>query len=79
MPNLKSGRLSDDWGEEVSVGNDYKGAQSISEVGLVLGSTSMALVQGFEPVALGQDSSYGLEKYTYNFIFIYFSYYFQVS
>ena len=39
----------------------------------------MALVQGFELVALGQDSSYGLEKYTHNFIFIYFSYYFQVS
>ena len=35
--------------------NGCKGAQSASEVNLVLGSTSVALVQGLVPVALGQD------------------------
>ena len=37
---------------------------------LVLGSTSVALVQGFELVALGQDSSYGLEKYSESLILV---------
>ena len=35
-------------------GNSYKGAPSASEVTLVLGSTSMALVQGLAPVASGR-------------------------
>ena len=37
-------------------GNGYKGAQSASEVTRFLGS-SVALVQGLAPVALGQDST----------------------
>ena len=37
----------------------YKGAQSISEVTLVLGFVSMALVQGLQPVAWGKDSTVG--------------------
>ena len=35
-------------------GNGYKGAQSASEVMLVLGSVSVALVKGLAPVALAQ-------------------------
>ena len=38
-------------------GNSHKGAQSASETTLVLGSASVALVQGLTPVALGQDST----------------------
>ena len=37
-------------------GNGYKGAQSASEVMLVLGSVSVALVQVLTPVTLGGDS-----------------------
>ena len=37
--------------------NSYKGAQSASEVSLVLGSASVALVHGLARVALGQDST----------------------
>ena len=33
----------------------YKGAQSVLEMTLFLDSTSVALVQDFAPVALGQD------------------------
>ena len=36
--------------------NSYKGIQLASEVTSVLGSTSMVLVQGHGPVALGQNS-----------------------
>ena len=36
-------------------GNSYKGAQSASEVTLVLASVPVALVQGLAAVALGQD------------------------
>ena len=42
----------------VAFGNGYKGAQSASEVTLALGSASVALGQGLEPVALGQDSTH---------------------
>ena len=38
-------------------GNSHKGAQSASEMTLVLGSASVALVQGLTPMALGQDST----------------------
>ena len=38
-------------------GNGYKGAQSISQAILVLGSASVALVQVLAPVALEQDST----------------------
>ena len=52
LPNWKSGRLL------VMIrgtfGNGYKGAQSVSEVTLVLGSASKALVQGLAPVAWGR-------------------------
>ena len=37
-------------------GNSYKRVQSISEVMLVLGSTSAAVVEGLTPGDLGQDS-----------------------
>ena len=40
------------WGQEA-----YKGAQSVSEVTLVLGSNSMALVQDLTLVTLGWDST----------------------
>ena len=42
----------DDWGR--AFGNGYKGAQSVLGVNLVLLSASVALVQGFAPVALRQ-------------------------
>ena len=38
-------------------GNSYKGAQSASDVTLVLASVSVALVRGLTAVALGQDST----------------------
>ena len=38
-------------------GNSYQGAQPLSEVALVLGSTSVVLGQGLPPVALGLDST----------------------
>ena len=38
--------------DQGAFGNSYNGAQSISEVTLVLGSTSVALVQGLAPVTL---------------------------
>ena len=37
-------------------GNGYKRTQSASEMSLILGSSSVALVQSLAPVALGQDS-----------------------
>ena len=37
-------------------GNSYKRVQSVSEVILVLGSASVALMPGLAPVALGPDS-----------------------
>ena len=33
------------------------GAQSVTEVALILGSASVALAQGFTPVAMGQNST----------------------
>ena len=39
-------------------GNGYKGAQSALKVTFVLGSASMALVQGLTYVVLGQDSTF---------------------
>ena len=44
------------------VGSSYSGVQSVPEVTLVLGSTSMALVKGLAPVALGQGSMKKLEE-----------------
>ena len=44
-PNWESGSLL--------VIRDFKGVQSVSEVSLVLGSASVALVQVLAPVALG--------------------------
>ena len=41
--------------DQEAFGNGYKGAQSASEMTLVLGSTSIVLVQGLAPVAWGQD------------------------
>ena len=53
MPNLGSGSLL------VMIrgafGHGYKGAQLTSQVTLVLGSTSVALVQCLTPVAWEQD------------------------
>ena len=43
--------------DQESFGNGYKGAPSAAEVTLVLGSKSVALVQGLPSVALGQDST----------------------
>ena len=55
MPNLGSGSLL------VMIrgafGNGYKGAQLTSQVTLVLGSTSVALVQCLTPEAWEQDST----------------------
>ena len=42
--------VSDDKG---ALGSDFKGVQSASEVSLVLGSASVALVQVLAPLALG--------------------------
>ena len=39
-------------------GNSYKRVQSVSEVILVQGSTSVALMPGLAPVALGPDSTF---------------------
>ena len=54
MPNLGSGN----WLVMIrgAFGSSYKGAQSVLEVTLVLGSVSMALVQGLTPVTLDWDS-----------------------
>ena len=38
-------------------GNHHRGTQSASVETLALGPTSVALVQGLTPVALGQDST----------------------
>ena len=43
------------------LGRGYKGAQSASEVSWIMGSASVASVQGLAPVALGQDSTAGRE------------------
>ena len=51
LPNLGSGSW---WVIRGPFGNSYKGAQSASEVMLVLGSVSVALVKGLAPVALAQ-------------------------
>ena len=40
-----------------AIGNGYKGIQSVLELKLILGSSTMTLVQGLSPVALGQDST----------------------
>ena len=47
-------------------GNGYKGAQSDLEVTLVLGSTSVALVQGLAPVALGRGSTQTIKLFKEN-------------
>ena len=47
-------------------GNGYKGAQSDLEVTFVLGSTSVALVQGLTPVALGRDSTQTIKAFKEN-------------
>ena len=54
LPDWESGSLSVVTG---ACSNSYKGAQSASEVSLVLGSASVALVHGLARVALGQDST----------------------
>ena len=59
LPNLESGSLlvmtwAGGWGAFVS---GYKEAQSASDVTWVLGSASVALVQGLTVVALGQNST----------------------
>ena len=41
------------WG---AFGNGYNGAQSVPKVTLVLGSTSVTLMQGLAPVTLGWES-----------------------
>ena len=55
MPNLGSGN----WLVMIrgAFGSSYKGAQSVIEVTLVLGSVSVALVQGLAPVTLDWDST----------------------
>ena len=55
MPNLRSGN----WLVMIrgAFGSSYKGAQSVLEVTLVLGSVSVALVQGLAPVTLDWDST----------------------
>ena len=55
LPTLESGSLL------VMIrgafGNSYSGARAASEVTFVLGSASVALVQGLTPLALEQDST----------------------
>ena len=42
---------------EGDIGNGYKGTQPVLELKLILGSTTMTLVQGLSLVAWGQDSA----------------------
>ena len=51
LPNWESGSLLG------AFGNGYKGAQLALEVSLILGSASMALVQGLTPVTWGRTQS----------------------
>ena len=44
-------------GWKVGFGQQLPGAQSVPEVALILGSASVALVQGLTPVAMGQNST----------------------
>ena len=56
LPNLESGSLLVMIRE--AFGNSYNGAQSASEVTFVLGSASVALVQGLTPAALERTQHY---------------------
>ena len=59
MPDLGSGS----WPVRISgaFGNSYDGAWSVLEMTLVLGSASVALVQGLAPVTLVLDSTRSTE------------------
>ena len=62
MRDYRGRRLCLLWGQEAywywgASGPNYKGAQSASEVTLVLGSASVALVQSLPPCDLGEDST----------------------
>lgn len=68
LPDWESGSLSVVTG---AFSNSYRGARSASEVSLVLGSASVALVQSLAPVAWGQDSTITINSELLGFFLIF--------